>query len=120
MTQLGFRARLFLILALFAIAPALLITLAWGGTMTRLLPLMAGKAAWDTVSTTGEQALAIAKRAARTPADSTMIAEHGRALATAQTRSLQFELLTEKVDVNDKGVPNPDKLPIPGTIELGE
>ena len=85
MTQLGFRARLFLILALFAIAPALLITLAWGGTMTRLLPLMAGKAAWDTVSTTGEQALAIAKRAARTPADSTMIAEHGRALATAHT-----------------------------------
>jgi len=26
----------------------------------------------------------------------------------------EFELLTEAVDVNDKGVPNPDDLPIPG------
>ncbi len=26
-------------------------------------------------------------------------------------------ILTQKVDVNDKGVPNPDKLPIPGAIE---
>lgn len=95
MRQLGFRARLFLILSLFAIVPALLITMAWGGTMTRLLPLMAGKAAWDTVSTTGEQALGIAKRAATTPADSAVIAEHGRALVTARTRSRQFELLTE-------------------------
>jgi hypothetical protein len=32
----------------------------------------------------------------------------------------KFELLTEKVDVNEKGVPNPDKLPIPGAIESGE
>lgn len=27
-----------------------------------------------------------------------------------------FEILTEAVDTNDKGVPNPDKLPIPGAI----
>lgn len=30
----------------------------------------------------------------------------------------EFEILTEKVDVNEKGVPNPDKLPIPGSIEF--
>ena len=30
----------------------------------------------------------------------------------------EFELLTEMVDVNEKGVPNPDKLPIPGAIEI--
>jgi hypothetical protein len=29
----------------------------------------------------------------------------------------EFELLTEAVDVNEKGVPNPDKLPIPGATE---
>lgn len=28
----------------------------------------------------------------------------------------EFELLTEMVDVNEKGVPNPDKLPIPGAM----
>lgn len=32
----------------------------------------------------------------------------------------EFEVLTEKVDVNEKGVPNPDALPIPGSIEVHE
>lgn len=32
----------------------------------------------------------------------------------------KWELLTEKVDVNEKGVPNPDSLPIPGAIPIGE
>jgi thiosulfate dehydrogenase len=31
-----------------------------------------------------------------------------------------WELLTEKVDVNEKGVPNPEKLPIPGANPIGE
>ena len=31
-----------------------------------------------------------------------------------------FELLTEKVDVNKKGVPNDEKLPIPGAISPSE
>jgi len=30
-----------------------------------------------------------------------------------------FELLTEAVEVNDKGVPDPDNLPIPGAIPIG-
>jgi hypothetical protein len=30
----------------------------------------------------------------------------------------EFELLTEAVAVNEKGVPDPDNLPIPGSIEL--
>lgn len=30
----------------------------------------------------------------------------------------EWELLTEKVDVNEKGVPNPDVLPIPGAQEI--
>ena len=32
----------------------------------------------------------------------------------------EFEVLTEAVDVNEKGIPNPDKLPIPGAIEVHE
>jgi len=32
----------------------------------------------------------------------------------------EFELLTEMVDVNEKGVPNPENLPIPGAIILHE
>lgn len=30
----------------------------------------------------------------------------------------EWELLTEKVDVNEKGVPNPDKIPIPGAVPI--
>jgi signal transduction histidine kinase len=93
--QLGFRARLFIILALFAVVPALLLTLTWGGTMTRLLPLLAGKAAWDTVSTTGSRVIAIARDTQRAAADTAAIGQHERALANATTRSRQFELLTE-------------------------
>lgn len=31
----------------------------------------------------------------------------------------QFELLTEAVEVNDKGVPDPENLPIPGSMVIG-
>jgi hypothetical protein len=30
----------------------------------------------------------------------------------------EFEVLTEAVSVNEKGVPDPDKLPIPGSVEV--
>ena len=32
----------------------------------------------------------------------------------------EFEVLTEAVDVNEKGVPNPEQIPIPGAIEVHE
>jgi len=32
----------------------------------------------------------------------------------------EFELLTEAVELNEKGIPDPGKLPIPGAIELHE
>ena len=96
MNRLGFRARLWLILALFAAVPAVVLTLVWGATAARVLPRMAGRAAWDTVSTTGEQTVVIARRSAQTPAELAVIAEHERALANATTRSRQFELITAR------------------------
>lgn len=84
------------ILGLFAVVPAIVLTFAWGGTMTRLLPLMSGKAAWDTVAVSGAQVVTAARRAALTPAESAQVAVHERALANATTRSRQFELLTER------------------------
>ena len=91
--QFGFRARLFVILGLFAVVPAVILTLAWGGTMTEVMPVMAGKAAWDTVSVTGDRALDVARRGARTPADSARIADHQQALANSVTMSHRFELM---------------------------
>ena len=94
--ELGFRARLFAILALFAVIPAVILTLTWSGTATQLLPLMAGTAAWDTVSVTGDRALDVAARAARTADDSARIADHRVALANSVTMSRRFGLLTER------------------------
>lgn len=96
MAPLTFRARLLAILGLFTVIPAIVLTFAWGGTMTRILPMMSGKAAWDTVASSGAQVLATARRAALTPAESAQIAVHERALLNAATRSRQFELLTER------------------------
>ncbi|HVZ49529.1 MAG TPA: HAMP domain-containing sensor histidine kinase [Gemmatimonadaceae bacterium] len=96
MKRLGFRARLFAILAMFAVIPPLLLTFAWGGTMRLVLPLMAGKAAWDTVAVTGERVIDIARRGSTAPADSALIAAHERALVNASTRSRQFELIADR------------------------
>jgi len=94
--RLGFRTRLFLFLALFAVVPATVLTLAWGAAVTRVLPLMAGNAAWDTVSATGDRALEVARHGARTAADSARIAEHQQALANSITMSRRFELLSAR------------------------
>jgi signal transduction histidine kinase len=84
-------------LALFALVPAALLTFAWGGTMTRLLPIMAGKAAWDTVSVTGARVIGIARDTSRAPGrDTAAINAHEQALANASTRAAQFELITER------------------------
>ena len=56
MNQLRFRTRLVLILSLFAIIPALLLTLLWSGTVSTALPLLSGRAGWDSVAATGKRA----------------------------------------------------------------
>ena len=63
--RFGFRTRLFLILALFATVPAVILTTAWGGAVAELLPLMAGQAAWESASSTGERALDVARQVAQ-------------------------------------------------------
>lgn len=96
MKRFGFRARLFLILALFATVPAVILTTAWGGAVAELLPLMAGQAAWDSASSTGERALDVARRGARTANDSQQVASHERALANSATMARRFQLLTAR------------------------
>src|SRR5438876_4807711 len=58
MNQLRFRTRLVLILSLFAIVPALLLTLLWSGTVRTALPFVTGRSAWDSVAASGEKAIA--------------------------------------------------------------
>jgi signal transduction histidine kinase len=83
--RLGFRARLFLILVAFAVVPAVAITLAWGGMVSEVVPLVGAGAAWDSVAASGERAIAAVEGA---PLDSTQ-----RAAVRAHERVLRESLL---------------------------
>ena len=96
MKRLGFRSRLFLILALFAIVPSVVLTVAWGGTVSRLLPLMSGSAAWDRAAATGKPAVRIASRSPHTAAEDSLIAAHDRELQSSVTQALRFDYLTRQ------------------------
>src|SRR5256885_15397346 len=63
MNQLRFRTRLVLILSLFAIVPALVLTLLWSGTVSSVVPFVTGQSAWDSVAASGERAIAAARQA---------------------------------------------------------
>lgn len=97
MKRIGYRSRLFLILALFAVVPSVVLTLAWGGTMARLLPWVSGTAAWDSVAASGGKALEVARRAPRTTDEERILAAHERQVATSVSYAHRFEFLTKRL-----------------------
>ncbi len=52
-----FRTRLFAVLLLFAVIPAVVVTVAWLVTTSRTLPLVGATSAWDRVGASGERAI---------------------------------------------------------------
>ena len=96
MKRLGYRSRLFLILALFAFVPSIVLTLAWSGTTAWLLPKLSGTAAWDSVAASGAKALEVARRAPRSADDERVFAEHERQVATSVSYAHRFEFLTQR------------------------
>lgn len=97
MKRIGYRSRLFLILALFAVVPSIVLTLAWSGTLARLLPLVSGTAPWDSVAVSGGKALAVARRTPRSSADERILAEHERQVATSVSNAHRLEFLTQRL-----------------------
>ena len=94
--RLGFRSRLFLILALFAFVPSIVLTVAWGGVTSRVLPLMSGAAAWDSVAASGTRAIALARSRPGEPATVAALARHQQELASSVTQARRFEYLTRQ------------------------
>jgi two-component system nitrogen regulation sensor histidine kinase NtrY len=94
--RLGYRSRLFLILALFAFVPSIVLTLIWSGTMAGLLPLVSGTAAWDSVAASGAEALKVARSTPRSSDDERVLAEHERQVATSVSYAHQFKFLTQR------------------------
>src|SRR6266498_2577447 len=93
MKQLRFRTRLIVILSLFAIIPAALLTLLWSGTVTSALPLVSGRGAWESVAGSGDRAIAAVRRAPLTAAQRRLVDEHERELSTSLEQARRFSFL---------------------------
>jgi len=93
MNQLRFRTRLVLILSLFAIVPALVLTLLWSGTVSTALPFVTGRPAWDSVAASGEKAIAAARQAPLTPVQRRAIDAHERELRISVEQARRYSFL---------------------------
>jgi signal transduction histidine kinase len=93
MNQLRFRTRLVLILSLFAIVPAFLLTLLWSGTVSTALPFVTGRPAWDSVAASGEKAIAAARQAPLTVSQRRAIDAHERELRISVEQARRYSFL---------------------------
>ena len=96
MNQLRFRTRLVLILSLFAIVPALLLTLLWSGTVSTALPFVTERSAWDSVAASGEKAIAAARQAPLTASQRRAIDAHERELRTSVEQARRYSFLAAR------------------------
>src|SRR3978361_185977 len=77
--QVGFRARLFLILLAFALIPTIVLAAAWELTVVRALPLLGTTPAMERIAASGASALAAARTAPLTGTQRSLLDEHQRA-----------------------------------------
>ncbi len=93
---LGFRARLFVILALFALVPSIVLTVAWGGATSRVLPRMSGAAAWDSVAASGTRAIQLTRSAPGSAEAKAALARHEQELTSSVTQARRFAYLARQ------------------------
>ena len=93
MKQLRFRTRLIVILSLFAIVPAAVITIIWSGTVTTALPLMSGRSAWESVAASGQRAIASVRSAPLTAGQRKLVDAHERELRSSLEQARRYSFL---------------------------
>lgn len=94
--QLHYRTRLFLILSLFALVPAALLTVLWGVTIGSALPIVTGRAGWDSVAATGRRAIAAAQTAPLNRSQRLAFSEHERELGASLEQAERFNYLVRR------------------------
>ena len=80
MKQVGFRARLFLILLGFALIPTIVLAAAWALTVTRMLPLLGTTPAMERIASTGDRAVTAVRTAPLDSMQRAALDEHQRVL----------------------------------------
>jgi two-component system nitrogen regulation sensor histidine kinase NtrY len=91
--QVGFRARLFLILLAFALIPTIVLAAAWELTVVRALPLLGTTPAMERIASSGAAALGAVRTATLTAPQRALLEEHQRALDEGLLRGRQMEFL---------------------------
>jgi len=95
-SRAGFRTRLFFILTLFATLPSIVLTLAWGGTFTRAIPLVSGSSAWERAAATGGKAIAAAEQAQLSDRDRAALRAHEIELQESLTQARRFGFIAQR------------------------
>ena len=93
MPQIGFRARLFLILLAFALIPTIVLAGAWELTVVRALPLLGTTPAMEHIAQTGSRAIGAVRAGNLTSEQRALLDEHERALDEGLLRGRQMEFL---------------------------
>ena len=88
-----FRTRLFVILSLFAVLPSMALTLVWVGTVSRVLPLVSGSAAWERVGATGAEALRTARARPLSAEERRALDQHEQELGSSLEQARRFRYL---------------------------
>jgi len=96
MNQLRFRTRLVLILSLFAIIPAFLLTLLWSGTVSTALPFVSGRTAWDSAAASGGRAIAAARQSRLSASQRQAIDAHERELRSSVEQARRYSFLATR------------------------
>jgi signal transduction histidine kinase len=91
--QVGFRARLFLILLGFALIPTVVLAAAWELTVVRALPLLGTTPAMERIAGTGARAADAVRSAPLSAEQRALLDEHEHALAEGLLRAKQMEFL---------------------------
>jgi signal transduction histidine kinase len=91
--QVGFRARLFLILLAFALIPTIVLAAAWELTVVGALPLLGTTPAMERIAGSGAAALTVARAGPLTGSQRAVLDEHQRALDEGLLRARQMEFL---------------------------
>ncbi|MEW5916351.1 MAG: HAMP domain-containing sensor histidine kinase [Gemmatimonadota bacterium] len=96
MTRLAFRSRLFGILLLFAVVPALVLTLAWGVLANKTLQWVGAGAAWDRLAESGKELVTTLSSANLSPGQRAQVGAHARELEESITQARRLRFLSER------------------------
>lgn len=92
-----FRTRLFIILALFAFVPAIVVTLAWSGVAAVLVPMVSGAAAWEQVAMSGERAISLARKRPGSAEAAAALDEHEAQLGEARLQGRRLGFIVGRI-----------------------